>query len=88
MEISQVPHENQDIHCRVSRLETLLLQLLNDNVAVQGQSDALTVGVKYLEDSMANGAASSTAKMVTASKKCKRGDLAHCPKKDQRGTSA
>ncbi len=72
MEILQVPHENQDLHCRVSRLETQLSQLLNDNLALQGQCDALTVGVMFLEDSMANGAASSIAKMVTVSKKCKK----------------
>ncbi len=72
MEILQVPHENQDLHCRVSRLETQLSQLFNDNVAVQGQCDALTACVKFLEDSMANGAASSNPKRVTASKKCKK----------------
>ncbi len=72
MEISQAPHEKQYLHCRVSWLETQLSQLLNDNLAVQGQCDALSAGVKFLEDSMANGAASLNPKMVTASKKCKK----------------
>ncbi len=40
MEISQVPHEKQDLHCRVSRLEAQLSQQLNDNLALQGQCDA------------------------------------------------
>ncbi len=52
MEISQVLHENQDLHCRVSLLETQLSQLLNDNVALQGQCETLTARVKFLEDSM------------------------------------
>ncbi len=39
MEISQVPHENKDLHCRISLLETQLLQLLNDNLALEGQCE-------------------------------------------------
>ncbi len=58
MEISQVPHENQDLHCRVSLLETQLSQLFNDNLALQGQCNALTARVKFLEDAMENSAAS------------------------------
>ncbi len=41
MEISQVHHENQDLHCRISLLETQLLQLLNDNLALEGQCETL-----------------------------------------------
>ncbi len=52
MEISQVPHEKEDLRSRVSRFEAQLLQLLNDNLALQGQCDALTASVKFLEDSM------------------------------------
>ncbi len=72
MEISQVPHENQDTHCRVSLLEIQLSQLLNDNLALQEQCDALTARVKFLEDSMENNAASSNPKMVPSSSKCKK----------------
>ncbi len=68
METLQVPHEKQDLHCRVSWLETQLSQLLNDNLTLQGQCDSLPARVKFLEDSMSNGAASSIPKMVTASK--------------------
>ncbi len=45
MEISQVPHEKEGPHSRVSRLETKLSQLFNDNLAIQGQCDALTARV-------------------------------------------
>ncbi len=62
MEISQAPHEKQDLHCRVFRLETHLSQLLHDNLALQGQRDALTARVKFLEDSLANSEASSIPK--------------------------
>ncbi len=48
VEISQVPHENQDLHCHVSRLETQLSQLFNDNLDLQGQCDALIARVKFL----------------------------------------
>ncbi len=72
MEISHVPHENQDLHCRVSRLETQLSQLLNDNLALQGQCDALTARVKFLVESLEISAASSIPKMVSSSNKCKK----------------
>ncbi len=72
MEISQVPHENQDLHCRVSLLETQLSQLFNDNLALQEQCDALTARVKFLEDSVENNAASSNPKMVSTSSKCRK----------------
>ncbi len=45
VEISHVPHEKEDLHSRVSRLEVHLSQLLNDNLALQGQCDALTACV-------------------------------------------
>ncbi len=48
--ISQVPHEKEDLHSRVSRLEAQLSQLLNDNLALQGQCETLTARVKFLED--------------------------------------
>ncbi len=80
MEISQVPHEKEDLHSRVSRLEVQLSQLLNDNLALQGQRDALTARVKFLEDSMANNTAPSIPKMVSASNKCKK---MLCPKYSQ-----
>ncbi len=54
MEISQVPHEKQVLHFRVSRLGTQLSQQVNDNLALQGQCDALTARVQFLEDSMTN----------------------------------
>ncbi len=72
MEFSQAPHENQDLPCRVSRLKTQLSQLLNDNLALQGQCDALTARVKFLDDSITNSAASSIPKTVAASNKCKK----------------
>ncbi len=72
MEISQVPHKNQDLHCGVSLLETQLLQLLNDNLALQGQCETLTARVKFLEDSLEKNAASSNPKMVSSSSKCKK----------------
>ncbi len=72
MEISQVPHENQDLHCRVSLLETQLLQLLNDNLALQGQCETLTSRVKFLEDSLEKNTAPSNPKMVSSSSKCKK----------------
>ncbi len=72
LEISHVSHENQDLHCCVSRLKTQLSQLLNDNLALQGQCDALTARVKFLEDSMENSAASSIPKMDSSSNKCKK----------------
>ncbi len=46
VEISQIPHE--------SRLETQLSYLLNNNVALQGQCNALTDCFKFLEYSTAN----------------------------------
>ncbi len=49
MEISQVPHENQDLHCRVSLLETQLSQLLNDNLALQGQCETGGGTIKKVE---------------------------------------
>ncbi len=58
MEISQVPHEKENHQSRVSRLETQLSQLLNDNLALLGQCDALPARVKCLV-SMANNLASS-----------------------------
>ncbi len=72
MKISQVPHENQDLHCRVSLLETQLSQLLNDNLALQGQCETLTARVKFLEDSLEKNTASSSPKMVSSSSKCKK----------------
>ncbi len=72
MEILQVPHENQDLHCRVSLLETQLSQLLNDNLALQGQCEALTDRVKFLEDSLKKNATSSNPKMASSSRKCKK----------------
>ncbi len=72
MEISQVPHENQDLHCRVSLLETQLSQLLNDNLTLQGQCEALMARVKFIEDSLEKNAASSNPKMVSSSSKCKK----------------
>ncbi len=36
MEISQVPQGKADLNSRVSRLETQLSYLLNNNVALQG----------------------------------------------------
>ncbi len=45
MEISQVPHEKEDLYSRGSRLEPQLSQLFNDNLALQGQCDALTARV-------------------------------------------
>ncbi len=36
MKISQASHEKEDLHSRVSRLETQLSQLLNDNLTLQG----------------------------------------------------
>ncbi len=59
MEISHVPHEKEDRNSRVSRLETQLSQLLNAKLALQGQCDALTARVKFLEDSIANSTAPS-----------------------------
>ncbi len=68
---SQVPHEKENLQSRVSRLETQLSQLLNDNLALQGQCGALTARVKCL-DSMANSAASSIPNMISATNKCKK----------------
>ncbi len=56
MAISQVPHEKEDLYSRGSRLEPQLSQLFNDTLAHQGQCDALTARVKFLEDSMVNSA--------------------------------
>ncbi len=67
--LSQVPQEKEDLHSRGSWLETQLLQLLNDTLTLQGQCDALTARVKFLEDSMANSTALSIPKIVSASKK-------------------
>ncbi len=80
MEISQVPHEKEGLHSRVSRLETKLSQLFNDNLAIRGQCDALTARAKFLEDSMTNSTASSIPKMVSASNKCKKRRLDALPK--------
>ncbi len=57
MEISQVPQDKADLNSHVSRLETQLSYLLNNNVALQGQCNALTACVKFLEDSKANSTA-------------------------------
>ncbi len=57
MEISQVPQDKADLNSRVSRLETQLLLLLNDNLGLQGQCNALTACVMFLEDSKANSTA-------------------------------
>ncbi len=59
VEISQVPQDKADLNSCVLRLETQLSQLLNDNLALQGQCDALTARVKFLEDSKANTTALS-----------------------------
>ncbi len=68
MEVSQVPHKKEDLYSRGSRLEHQLSQLFNDNLALQGQCDALTARVKFPEDAMVNSAALSIPKMVSASK--------------------
>ncbi len=72
MEISHASHGKEDLNSRVSRLETQLSQLLNDNLILQGQCDALTARVQLLEDSVAKTTASSIPKMVSASNKCKK----------------
>ncbi len=80
MEVSQVPHEKEDLHGRVSRLETRLLQLLNDYLAIQEQCNALTASITFLEDSLANSAASSIQKLVSVSNKCENRRLDALPK--------
>ncbi len=72
MEISQVPHENQGLHCHVSLLEIQLSQLLNYNLALQGQCETLTARVKFLEDLLEKNAALSNPKIVSSSSKCKK----------------
>ncbi len=51
--------DKADLNSCVSRLETQLSQLLNDNLALQGQCNALTACIKFLEDSKANSTALS-----------------------------
>ncbi len=71
MEISQVPHEKENLQSRVSRLETQLSQLMTDNSALPWKCDVLAARVKCL-DSMANHAASSIPNMTSATNKCKK----------------
>ncbi len=52
--------------------ETQLSQLLNDNLALQGQCKTLTARVKFLEDSLEKNTASSNPKVVSSSSKCKK----------------
>ncbi len=59
VEISQVPQDKLDLNSCVSRLETQLSQSLNDNLALQGQCDALTTRFKFLEGSKAYSTALS-----------------------------
>ncbi len=77
MEISQLPHENQDLHCRVSLLETQLSQLLNDNLALQGQCETLTARFKFLEEF------TGKERSIVPPANARSDDSTHCPNLSQ-----
>ncbi len=83
MEISLVPHENQDLHCRVSLLESQFSQLFNENVAFRGSAMRLLLGLSSWRTQWKITQHRPTQRWFLPPANARSDDLMHYPKLSQ-----